>query len=85
LIFGIFISLAKFKRELITKRTKANFASARTKGCLGGRPRNPPTLKMAMTAIIEVAKKLGTYLPTTLYEYVSPKKLATKLLKIPTI
>jgi len=43
---------------------------------------------MAMVAIIEVAKKLGIYPPSTLYEYVngdvSPKKLTIKLLKIST-
>lgn len=86
MIFGIFANLAEFKSKLITKRTKANFVSARARGRLGG---TPPTLKIAMSAIIEVAKKLGISLSTTLYEYVNgdgyPKELATKLLKIPAI
>lgn len=38
LMFGIFAALTKFERELISERTVAGLASARTRGPGGGRP-----------------------------------------------
>src|SRR5215213_4097352 len=38
LMFGVFAALAEFERELIVERTKAGLASARARGCRGGRP-----------------------------------------------
>lgn len=35
-ISGIFVALAEFERELISERTKAGLASARTRGRVGG-------------------------------------------------
>ena len=86
LVFGIFAALAEFERELISERTKAGLAAARTRGRMGGRPR-----KMAMAAMNDrasvakdVAKRLNIS-TATLYEYVngdgSPKEPAIKLLK----
>jgi DNA invertase Pin-like site-specific DNA recombinase len=37
LVFGIFVSLAEFERDLISERTRAGLASARARGRKGGR------------------------------------------------
>lgn len=92
LIFGLFATLAEFKRELIVERTRAGLAAARARGRLGGRPRkmNATTLRMAMSAMAdpksiasEVAKRLNIT-TATLYSYVnsdgSLKEAGLKLL-----
>lgn len=53
LAFGIFAAFAEFERELISERTNAGLAAARTRGRMGGRPRkmDRATLMMAMAAM----------------------------------
>src|SRR6266852_9039398 len=43
LIFHLMGALAEFERDLIRERTNAGLAAARTRGCVGGRPRKLKT------------------------------------------
>ena len=80
LVFGIFVVLAEFERELIAERTRAGLAAARTSGCMGGRPRKMDRAMlqhMAMSAMAaretnpqNLARRLGIT-TTTLYMYVN--------------
>src|SRR6478752_9463954 len=49
LVFGIFAALAEFERELISERTRAGLASARSRGRKGGAPfkMTAPKLRLA--------------------------------------
>jgi len=78
LMFGIFATLAEFKRDLIKERTLAGLAAARARGRTGGRPRlmTRAKLRTAMTMMAdrnnvagEVAEQLGISV-STLYAYV---------------
>ena len=78
-VFGIFVALAEFERDLITERTRAGLAAARARGRQGGRPRkmDHTMLRMAMNAMAsretnaqELARRLGIT-TTTLYAYVN--------------
>ena len=53
LVFGIFVSLAEFERDLISERTRDGLASARARGRKGGRrPKmTPAKLRLAMAAM----------------------------------
>ena len=79
LVFGIFVVLAEFERELIAERTRAGLAAARASGRMGGRPRkmDRAMLHMAMSAMAaretnpqNLARRLGIT-TTTLYMYVN--------------
>lgn len=81
LVFGIFAALAEFERELISERTVAGLASARTRGRKGGRPfkMTAAKLRLAMAAmgqpetiIGDLCAELGVT-RQTLYRHVSPK------------
>ena len=81
LVFGIFAALAEFERELISERTMAGLASARTRGRNGGRPfkMTAAKLRLAMAAMGQpetvVSKQCEELSVTrqTLYRHVSPK------------
>ena len=47
LVFHVFASIAQFKRERISERTKEGLASARKRGRIGGRPPALSPVKMA--------------------------------------
>lgn len=94
LVFGIFAALAEFERELISERTKAGLASARSRGRKGGAPYKMTSaklhlaqaaMKQGQTKVSELSKELGVT-RQTLYRYVSPigelRKDGQKLLKI---
>jgi DNA invertase Pin-like site-specific DNA recombinase len=79
LVFHVFGALAEFERELITERTNAGLASARSRGRLGGRPKAISTkqlriaqtmLKDPKTTIREVCETLQVS-KTTLYRYLN--------------
>ena len=81
LIFSIFAALAEYERELISERTKAGLASARSRGRLGGRKHKMTQTKLQLaqgalgktsTKISELCKELGIT-RQTLYRHVSPK------------
>jgi hypothetical protein len=80
LIFGIFAALAEFERELISERTRAGLASARTRGRKGGREFKMTATKVRMaqaglanrdTKVGELCKELGIT-RQTLYRFVAP-------------
>ena len=80
LVFGIFAALAEFERELITERTRAGLASARSRGRVGGRkPKmTPAKLRLATasmgkreTNVASLCKELGST-RQTLYRHVAP-------------
>ena len=80
LVFGIFAALAEFERELITERTKAGFASARARGCVGGRKPKMTAAKLRLTMasmgkretnVGALCEELGISLQT-LYRHVAP-------------
>jgi len=80
LVFGIFAALAEFERELISERTKAGLASARSRGRKGGGPykMTPAKVRLAIasmgqpgTKVGELCKELGIT-RQTLYRHVSP-------------
>lgn len=80
LVFGIFAALAEFERELISERTVAGLASARSRGRSGGRPfkMTPAKLRLAMasmgkpeTKVAALCEELGIT-RQTLYRHVSP-------------
>lgn len=81
LVFGIFAALAEFERELISERTVAGLASARTRGRSGGPPfkMTPAKLRLAMAAMGKPETKVGALCEElgvtrqTLYRHVSPK------------
>lgn len=79
LVFHVFGALAEFERELITERTNAGLASARSRGRLGGRPKAMTVkqlrlaqtmLKDPKTTIKEVCETLQVS-KTTLYRYLN--------------
>jgi DNA invertase Pin-like site-specific DNA recombinase len=79
LVFHVFGALAEFERELITERTNAGLASARSRGRMGGRPRAMTAkqlriaqtmLKDPKTTIKEVCETLQVS-KTTLYRYLN--------------
>ena len=81
LIFSIFASLAEYERELISERTKAGLASARTRGRKGGRKFKMTSTKLQLaqaamkeseTKISDLCKELGVT-RQTLYRHVDPK------------
>ena len=71
--FHVMASLAQMERELVTERTKAGLASAKTQGRIGGRKR-----KMTKSKIESAKKLLATGIP--------PKDVAQNLgVSIPTL
>jgi DNA invertase Pin-like site-specific DNA recombinase len=79
LVFHVFGALAEFERELITERTNAGLASARSRGRMGGRPKamTVKQLRLAQTmikdpktTIKEVCETLQVS-KTTLYRYLN--------------
>jgi DNA invertase Pin-like site-specific DNA recombinase len=80
LVFGIFASLAEFERDLISERTHAGLASARSRGRKGGRkPKmTPAKLRLAMAAMGKPETNVGNLCRelgitrSTLYRHVSP-------------
>lgn len=81
LVFGIFAALAEFEREMISERTVAGLASARTRGRKGGRPfkMTSAKLRLAMAAMGQPETKVNdlcnelSITRQTLYRHVSPK------------
>lgn len=80
LVFGIFAALAEFEREIISERTKAGLASARSRGRKGGAPfkMTAAKLRLAMAAmgkpetkVSELCRELGIT-RQTLYRHISP-------------
>jgi len=74
LMFHLFAAFAEFERNLIEERLAAGRASARARGCLGGRPERPKDIEI-MKALIEsgtpikdVAEKWSVS-RTTIYRY----------------
>ncbi len=61
LVFGIFVVLAEFERELIAERTKAGLASARARGRTGGPPfkMTAAKVRLAMAAMGQPGRKIG--------------------------
>jgi DNA invertase Pin-like site-specific DNA recombinase len=80
LVFGIFAALAEFERELISERTLAGLASARSRGRKGGRPykMTPAKVRLAMASMGKPDTKVGALCQElgitrqTLYRHVSP-------------
>ena len=80
LVFGIFAALAEFERELISERTKAGLASARSRGRKGGAPfkMTAPKLRLAMAAMGQPETNVGEFCKElgitrqTLYRHVAP-------------
>ena len=79
-MFGIFAALAEFERELISERTKAGLASARTRGRKGETSfkMTAAKLRLAMAAmgkpetkIEELCRELGVT-RQTLYRHIGP-------------
>lgn len=80
LVFGIFAALSEYERALISERTTAGLASARARGCKGGRPykMTPAKVRLAAasmgqpdTTVGELCAELGVS-RQTLYRHVSP-------------
>ena len=80
LIFGIFCALAEYEQALISERTLAGLAAARSRGRVGGRrhtmtPAKVHMAKAAMgkpgTVVNDLCQELGIS-RQTLYRYVSP-------------
>ena len=80
LVFGIFAALSEYERALISERTVAGLASARTRGRTGGRPfkMTPAKVRLAAasmgqpdTNVGDLCKELGVT-RQTLYRHVSP-------------
>lgn len=78
LIFHMFGALAEFERNLIRERTKAGLESARSRGRLGGRPKQLDNNKRQLVVklykdrthtILEICQMMGISKPT-LYQYV---------------
>lgn len=59
MIFGLFATLAEFKRELIRERTQAGLKSARARGRKGGRPRGLTQAAIEKSLIAETLYKSG--------------------------
>jgi DNA invertase Pin-like site-specific DNA recombinase len=86
LIFHLMGALAEFERDLIRERTNAGRASARARGCVGGRPRKLKTSgKVALArqmftdqshSIPEICAALGIS-RATLYRYVKKAESPT--------
>ncbi len=81
LVFGIFVALAEFERELIIERTMAGLASARSRGRNGGRPFKMTAAKLRLaqaamgqreTKVGELCAELGVS-RQTLYRHMDPK------------
>ena len=77
LIFHMFGALAEFERNLIRERTKAGLASARSRGRLGGRPKQLDFNKRQLAVklykdrehtVQEICQMMGVSKPT-LYQY----------------
>lgn len=80
LVFGIFAALAEFERELISERTRAGLAAARSRGRSGGAPYKMTAAKLRLvtaamgqteTKVGELCKELKIT-RQTLYRYVAP-------------
>lgn len=87
LIFHMFGALAEFERNLIRERTKAGLASARSRGRLGGRPKQLDINKRLLViklynsrehTVQEICQMMGISKPT-LYGYVRESNLSNKL------
>jgi DNA invertase Pin-like site-specific DNA recombinase len=80
LVFAFFAALAEFERVVTYDRTAAGLASARARGCVGGRPFKMTTAKLhrAMAAMNQSATKVADLClelgitRQTLYRHVSP-------------
>jgi DNA invertase Pin-like site-specific DNA recombinase len=79
-VFGIFVALAEFERELIRERTLAGLASARARGRHGSRPstRTVAKLRTAQAAMADRNTRVGDLCRElgiarqTLYRFVGP-------------
>jgi DNA invertase Pin-like site-specific DNA recombinase len=81
LMFGVFVALAEFERELIVERTRAGLAAARARGRHGGPPykMTPDKLRLAQAAmgrreteVSALCAELGIT-RQTLYRHVDPE------------
>lgn len=85
LIFHMFGALAEFERNLIRERTKAGLESARSRGRLGGRPKQLDSNKRQLVfklykdrahTVYEICQMMGISKPT-LYQYVQELEAGT--------
>lgn len=86
LIFHMFGALAEFERNLIRERTKAGLASARSRGRLGGRPKQLDLSKRQLVVklykdrehtVKNICHMMGISKPT-LYQYLKEDEGAAK-------
>jgi DNA invertase Pin-like site-specific DNA recombinase len=86
LIFHMFGALAEFERNLIRERTKAGLASARSRGRLGGRPKQLDLNKRQLVVklyndkehtVKSICQMMGISKPT-LYQYLKEGENADK-------
>jgi DNA invertase Pin-like site-specific DNA recombinase len=86
-VFGIFAALAEFERDMISERTKAGLASARTRRRKGGAPfkLTAAKVRLAMAAmgrrkrkVADLCSELGIT-RQTLYRHVAPDAVLRKV------
>ena len=72
LIFHVFGALAEFERDIISERTKAGLAAARSRGRVGGRPRkmDDKMLEMAKMMLADESNTVKDVYSTWLFRWI---------------